>query len=294
MDYDDIFAAYYTQYRAEAQIPDNTDDEWTIGLQLANEALNRWANFDSTYWKDLYTTLQLDNGGSQTLVTAQTTYLAPQNFREAAGNIFVKDNAGLVVSQYPIIEPQDVQFKDSNRPYAWFGVGQTYYSTGTVSQSTTVITGVGTTFTADMVGMQVQYVTGEVATITAFTNATTMTVSPSQTVASGTYRIVNKGYSLYLNPAPTALYNGYNLDYSYYKKPSQYTTGTSRSEVPNSYFIVHHMLGNRFRASRNWSAYQSAKRDSEDALKIMQMDNNAGTWSNSWQLADNSGASFGG
>jgi len=273
-------------------VPTSTEDEYIVGMRLANEALNRWANFDATYWKELYTTLQLDGGGDQTLVTGQTVYLAPQNFREAGGSVKVKDTNGNTVTEYPIIEPQEVQFKDVNSPYAWFGTGQIYYSAGTASQSGTTVTGVATTWTSSMVGMQIQYVTGEVATITAFTSVTEMTVSPSQTVASGTYRIVNKGYSLHLNPSPESTYNGYDIDYSYYKKPSEYTTGSSRSEIPNAYFIVHRMLGQQFRASRN-PYYASALRDSEDVLRIMQMDNNSGTWDNPWTLADNSGTSWG-
>ena len=56
--YSDIFTAYYTLYRSEATVPASTDDEYTIGLRFANEAISRWANYDSTYWKELFTTAQ--------------------------------------------------------------------------------------------------------------------------------------------------------------------------------------------------------------------------------------------
>jgi hypothetical protein len=294
MDYDAIFTAFYTQYRGEAQIPDSTDDEYTIGLRLANEGINHWASYDGTYWKELYTTLQSDGGGDQTVVTDQTTYLAPGNFKEAGGYIKIVDPSDATIKQrFPIIEPQEVQFQPTNSQYAYFDRGQIYYSTGTASQATTVLTGVGTTFTAAMVGMQVQYATGETATITAFTDATTLTVSPSQTVSSGAYKIIAEGYTLNLSPAPTAELNGLDLDYSYYKKATPFTTGASRTEMADPYFIVHHMLANRFRASRNWSAYQTAKRDSENSVKVMQMDNNSGSWANPWKLTDHSGSTFG-
>ena len=291
MNFDDIFQAYYSLFRADSDIPTSTDDEYTVGLRLANEAINRWANFDGTYWKELFTTLQADGGGSQTLVTGTTTYSAPANFREAGGFVRVKDSSGNTVSNYPIIEPQEAQFKTDNAKYAYFTRGQNYYSTGTVSQATTVVTGSGTTFTADMVGMQIQYATGETATITAYSSATSLTVSPSQTVASTTYKIVNPGYTLNLSPAPTE-YNGYDLDYVYYKTPAEFTTGTSTTEVANPYYIVHRMLAQQFRAARN-PYYTSALRDSEDALKNMQTDNNSGTWANPWSLADNSGTAWG-
>lgn len=226
MDYDDIFAAYYTQYRAEAQIPDSTDDEYITGIALANEAINRWANYDATYWKELWTTHQTNNTGDQTVTTADTTYTLATNMREIGGDIKILNSDSNVQKRYPLIEPHEVQFRNPESTFA--------------------------------------YVTGTPGTQT-----------------------------LHLNPAPDASLNGMSIEFDYYKKPTELTTGASTTEMANPYFIVHHMLGNRFRASRNWSAYQSAKRDSEDALKIMQMDNNSGTWSNPWKLADYSGGSFG-
>lgn len=290
--YDNIFSEYYTLYRAEATVPSSTDDEYTIGLQFANEALSRWENYDGTYWEELYTTLQGDGGGSQTIVTGQTAYLAPPNFREAGGFVRVKNSDGTTNTSYPIIEPQQAQFQGDTSVYAYFTQGQNYYSTGTVSQSTTTLTGSGTTFTSAMVGMKVMYVTGETATITAFGSTTSLTVSPSQTVASGVYKIINAGFTLNINPAPTSAINGLDIDYVYYKKASPYTIGTSQSEVSNAEFIVHRMLAQRFRASRN-PYYNSALRDAEDALKIMQIDNNSGTWSNPWNMSDTSGSVWG-
>ncbi|MHA2068837.1 MAG: hypothetical protein ACXABY_31125 [Candidatus Thorarchaeota archaeon] len=294
MNFDDIFSAYYTQYRGEATIPSSTDDEYTIGLRLANEALNHWANYDGTYWRELFTTLQLDGGGDQTLATSDTTYLAPGNFKEAGGSIKVLDSNNKTVDRYEIIDIEESQFRVDDSTYAYFARNQDFYSTGTISQSGTTVTGVGTTWTSAMVGMQILYASGEVATITAFTSTTEMTVSPSQTVASTTYRIIAQGYTLNLNPSPTATHNGKDIDYPYYKKVSEYTTGTSISEIPNPYFVVHHMLANRFRVSRNTVGYQTAKRDSENALKVMQADNNSGTWANPWQLKDHSGSTWGG
>lgn len=291
--YDNIFSEYYTLYRSEATVPTSTDDEYTVGLRFANEALSRWENYDGTYWRNLYTTLQSDGGGSQTIVTSQTAYLAPPNYKEAGGYVRIKNSSGNTVQSYPIIEPQQVQFQGDSSSYAYFTQGQDYYHTGTVSQSTITLTGSGTTFTSAMVGMKVMYVTGETATITAFGSTTSLTVSPSQTVASGVYKIINVGYTLNINPAPTSQYNGYDIDYVYYKKASPYTTGTSQSEVPNAEFIVHRMLAQRYRASRN-PYYNSALRDAEDALKIMKIENDSGNWSNPPVMADTSGTVWGG
>ncbi len=292
MNFDQLYDAFYAQFRLESDAPSSTEDEYITGMMLANEAVNRWANYDGTYWKELYTTLQTNGGGTQTITAGTTDYLAPGNFQEAGGFVKIKNSTGDSVRNYPIIEPHEAQFKSDNSQYCYFTQGQNYYSTGTVSQATTVLTGVGTTFTSAMVGMKVQFDSGETATITAYTSGTSLTVSPSQTVTSTTYKIINPGYTLHFNPAPDAAIDGMDIDYVYYKKPTLFTTGTSVTEMSAPYFIVHRMLASQFRGSRN-PYYSSAKADAEDALRTMQLDNNSGTFANPWSLADTSGTNWG-
>ena len=291
MTFTEIFQAYYTQFRADSDVPATTDDEYTVGMRMANEAINRWANYDGTYWRDLFTTLQNDGGGDQTITTSDTTYLCPANFKEAGGFVRVKDSNGSTAATYPIINPEQVQFQGDDAVYAYFTQGKAYYSTGTASQSGTTITGSGTTWTSAMTGMQIKFLTGETATVT-YVSATSLTASVSQTVASTTYVIRAQGYTLNINPAPTSQFNGYDIDYTYYKKPTEFTTGTTETEMPDPYFIVHRMLANQFRAARN-PYYTSAKSDAENALRQMQLDNNSGTWANPWHEADNSGSTWG-
>lgn len=225
--YDNIFELYYTLYRMEATIPTSSDDEYTIGLVLANEAKSRWETYDNTFWQSLYTTAQtVSTGGVVTITTGTTSYAAPTGFRAAGGFIRVLDSSNNTVRTYPIIEPQEAQFKGDNGHYAYF------------------------------------------------------TGSP------------NGGYTLHINPSPDSSINGLGIDYVYYKKASEYTTGSSKTECPSAEFIAHRMLGMRFRGSRN-PYYNSAIRDSEDMLKIMKLANDSGTWANPWKVADNSGAIFG-
>lgn len=292
MTYDEIFAAYYNLYRAEATTPTSSDDEYTIGMRLANEAVRRWANYDGMYWKELFDTNQNNGTGDQTITTSDTSYYAPVNFREAGGFVKIKNSTGDTVRSYQIIEPQEAQFRNDSSQYAYFTNSPLYYSTGTASQSGTTITGSGTTWTSAMTGMQIQFVTGETATIT-FVSTTSLTASVSQTVASGAYRILtNNRFQLNINPAPDASVNGMDIDYVYYKKPTEFTTGTTTTEMANPDFIVHRMLANRFRASRN-PYYTSALRDSEDAIKNMKIDNDSGSWANPWKVPDNSGSVWG-
>lgn len=293
MDFDDLFEQYYTLYRAEAVTPSDTDDEYTIALRLSKEAINHWATYDGVYWKELYDTNQNDGSGSQTITTGTKTYSAPTNFQEAGGYVKVLNSDGNTVQSYPIIEPQEVQFRSDDSTYCYFTKSPNYYSTGTASQSSTTITGLGTTWTSAMVGMEFIFVTGETATITAFNSTTSLTASVSQTVSSSAYRIVSNGYQLHLNPAPTSSINGMDIDYVYYRKPKYLTSGSSIPDMQDPMFIVHRMLAQRFRSSMN-PYYTSAKNDAENSLKKMQIDNNSGSWDNPWSMPDNSGAIFGG
>lgn len=290
--FDEIFTAYYSLFRADSDVPTSTDDEYTVGMRLANEAINYWANFDGVYWKELFDTNLVNGTGTQTITTGTTTYSAPTNFREAGGFVKVLNSSGNEVQRYAIIDPQEVQFKDANSDYCYFTSSPQYYSTGTASQSTTTITGVGTTWTSAMVGMEFVFDTGESATITAFGSTTSLTVSVSQTVASSAYAINTVGYKLHINPAPTSTLNGMSIDYVYYKNPTYFTTGVSKTEMANPYFIVHRMLGMQFRAARN-PYYLSAIKDSENTIKVMQIDNQSGSFANPWSIADNSGSSWG-
>jgi|GEM_PF-6026020 len=290
MDFDDIFQAYYTLFRADSDVPTSTDDEYTIGMRMANEAINYWANYEGTYWNELFSTNQDDGSGSQTITTGNNIYSAPTNFREAAGNVSLLDANDNEIECYPIVDLKNVQFTIGT--YCYFTSSPVFYSTGTASQSTTTITGVGTTWTADMVGMEFNFATGESATITAFGGPTSLTVSVSQTVTSTTYQIVDRGYKLHLSPTPNSDLNGLKIQYSYYKNPTYFTDGKSTTEMANPYFVVHRMLAQQFRAARN-PYYSSALRDAENTIRLMQLDNNSGNWANPPVLSDISGMSWG-
>lgn len=118
--WDEIFEAYYNIYRAEATTPASTDDEYTVALRLANEAVNYWAHFDGTYWRELFNTLQNADDGTKTLATSTTTYDAPSDFAEIGGYVKYLDSSNNIVSRVPIIEPHQAQFKDQKASYTYF------------------------------------------------------------------------------------------------------------------------------------------------------------------------------
>jgi len=226
MNYDDIFEAYYTLYRSVATVPTSTEDEYTIGMRLANEALSRWANYDNTFWQTLHSTPQ-DEGDISSVSTGVTQYDVPDNFKAPGGDIKILDSSGNLVRTYRILSPEQPQFRGEQSQYAFF------------------------------------------------------TGNP------------NDGYQLNLNPAPDSAINGMDIKYVYYKTHTPYASGSDISEIPNPYFVVHRILANRFRASRN-PYYTDALRDAEDALRIMKMENDSGNWSSPISVVDNSGSTWGG
>jgi hypothetical protein len=104
------------------------------------------------------------------------------------------------------------------------------------------------------------------------------------------------GFTLHVNPSPTATVNGYGIDYDYYKKPTLLIpateAGTTLIPGGDPMFYANFMLAMRFRNTRNYPSYQTALRDAEEALKLMKIKNNSGTYFNQWSMQD-SGSGFG-
>lgn len=89
---------------------------------------------------------------------------------------------------------------------------------------------------------------------------------------------------LYFNGDMTQ-YNGWTLDYVYYKKPTLFTVGGGEeNEMSDPNFIIQTMLQSRFVNSRNGFAYTDAKANAIDALRNMVIENNSGSPGNSWNL----------
>lgn len=120
MDTDALFASYYFQYRTEADTPNDADDEFIIFVGLAKEAVARWANYDNTFWDELFDTAQVDGSGDLTITAATTEYAAPSNMQEAGGFLRLYDNNNVTQRRIPIIKPQEAQFQTDLTAYCYF------------------------------------------------------------------------------------------------------------------------------------------------------------------------------
>lgn len=126
MNLDLLFKQYYFQYRTEASTPADSDDEYIIFVGLANEAVNRWANYDNTFWKELYSTNQTAVTGADSTAVGvinanQLTYATPSNFRIAGGYLRIYNpNTGITQARYKIVESQDVQWQGDTANYVYF------------------------------------------------------------------------------------------------------------------------------------------------------------------------------
>lgn len=104
---------------------------------------------------------------------------------------------------------------------------------------------------------------------------------------------LNSGYTLHISPTPTTIQD---IEYTYYKNPPRLdaTTedGTTKICGGDPAYYYNSMLAQRFLDSRNFPAYQIAKRDAETALSGMRLKNYSGSWYNSWTIP-NVGATWG-
>lgn len=120
MDEDFLFKIYYGLYRTEADTPNSADDEYVIFNLLSAEAIQRWQNYDNTFWKELYQTAQLDGSADLTIETNTTEYQAPSNMQSAGGFLRLYDNNNVTQRRIPIVEPQDAQFQADTTAYCYF------------------------------------------------------------------------------------------------------------------------------------------------------------------------------
>lgn len=93
------------------------------------------------------------------------------------------------------------------------------------------------------------------------------------------------GYQLVLSNVADNI-AGYAINYDYYREPTYFSTGSDVTECADPMFIVDMMTADRFRAARNFPAYQTARRDADMSLKNMITRNAMGNPTHGWTIRD--------
>ena len=110
------------------------------------------------------------------------------------------------------------------------------------------------------------------------------------------------GFIFHISPTPVAADNGKTLDYTYYRQPNYLIastddgtveTGTTVVEGCDPSYLYNYMLAQRLKVDENWTGYNTARRDAEEALKNMRLKNNSGNYFRPWTLIDSQGSSWG-
>ena len=98
MTFTEIFAEYYTLYRGQAtNIPVYGDPEFTIGVNLANNAIRKWDRVDGMLWSELVSqasdqSLTVFPAVANTISNTTVTYAAPTNMRKPPKEVWVYNN----------------------------------------------------------------------------------------------------------------------------------------------------------------------------------------------------------
>lgn len=116
MNFEQIFAEYYTQYRGQAtSLPTVGDREWDIAIQLANNAIRKWDRVDGVQWRELWTTAGVEDALT---VAEGTTEYDFSNMRKPPAFISLGNSTGS--TRYRVIEPHAVESFDSLNGLAYF------------------------------------------------------------------------------------------------------------------------------------------------------------------------------
>jgi hypothetical protein len=171
-------------------------DEYTYNLFVADDALLNFAGYQ-------YVLSLLGNGrgifsskkaGAMFAVSEKTIFSINTSFIKSIVGTLTTTTEDVYIDEDII---NNIAFVDGSNIYIYNYVTGNFYIPGTnpysggtsAAQSGNTVTGVGTTFTSAMVGGNIYWPNDTFATITGFTNATTLTVNTSETIVAGAYLI---------------------------------------------------------------------------------------------------------
>lgn len=125
MDFDEIFAEYFSQFRGQAtSIPTFGDREYTLGIHLGNAAIRTWDRVDGQLWRELITTAgeqDTTNWATANRTLDAVTKTAPLNMRKPPA--FVRFSNGTGYFDITTIPPQEAKDYTDTSSIVWFSGG---------------------------------------------------------------------------------------------------------------------------------------------------------------------------
>ena len=133
MNFAEIFAEYWTQFRGQAEsIPVFGDREYTAAIYRANSAIRKWDRIDGMLWRELITILSAQDTtvmplASKTIQSGTVSYAAPTNMRKPPAEVWFYN--GTNYSRVKVISPKEMSGLNEIASYATFiGSANTGYS----------------------------------------------------------------------------------------------------------------------------------------------------------------------
>lgn len=140
MEYQDIFAEYFTQYRGQAvAIPTFGDREFTVAVYRCNNAIRKWDRTDGMLWRELTTRATDQTTGdwatiNRTILSGTLSYPAPTNMRKPPAEVWTY--IGGQYSRLKVVDPSEISgLEELSSAVTFIGGANTGY-TMHISQQT--------------------------------------------------------------------------------------------------------------------------------------------------------------
>jgi hypothetical protein len=140
MEYQDIFAEYFTQYRGQAvAIPVFGDREFTVGIYRCNNAIRKWDRTDGMLWRELSARATDQTTGdwatiNRTILSGTLSYPAPTNMRKPPAEVWTY--IGGQYSRLKVVDPSEISgLQELSSAVTFIGGANTGY-TMYISQQT--------------------------------------------------------------------------------------------------------------------------------------------------------------
>lgn len=122
----EIQEAIHALYEGDTSTPTESQEDYLVRRIAINTGINRWENYEGTFWKELFVSLDDAADGDKTTISGTSEYNCPSDYVSPVGYVRLADGDG--GSTYYTHKPtQDVQLYDNTTS------GNFFYITGNKS-----------------------------------------------------------------------------------------------------------------------------------------------------------------